>query len=172
MTGRDSPSTCFAAVYPPIASKIALLMLLWSFMSCSLLDPGWTVGLVSRLRCFLGRFKPPTKLPSILRPSVWFFVYPHSFLFKLGERLYFLSSNLCWFSFFNFHMFFLGSWDVVSRVWKRPFFSMHCLLITPLTPSLLISYFILIRRVVLDDWVLVPDYFDGGLKTLAFPSLG
>lgn len=47
---------------------------------------------------------------------------------------------------------------------------MHCLLITLLTPSLLILYFILIRRVVLDDWVLVADYFDGSLKILAFGS--
>ena len=55
MTGQDCSSTWFAVMYPPVVSKIALLMLLWSVMSCSLLDPGWTVGLVSRLAgVFLG----------------------------------------------------------------------------------------------------------------------
>ena len=148
-----------------VLKKIALLMLFWSFMSCNLLDPGWTVGLVLRLSgVFLGGL--------ILLLNSHAFLGLYDSLFILIPFCWNLERDLCWFSFFNFHMFFLGSWDVVSRVWKRPFLSMHCLLITPLTPSLLISYFILIRRVVLDDWVLVPDYFDGGLKTLAFPSLG
>ena len=66
-------------------------------------------------------------------------------------------------------MFFLSSWDIVSRVWKRTFLSMHCLLITPLTPSLFIYILYRLEGCYL---MTVPDYFDGGLKILAFPSLG
>lgn len=55
MTGQDSSAACLAVVCPPVVSKVALLMLFWSFMSCNLLDPGWTVGLVLRLSgVFLG----------------------------------------------------------------------------------------------------------------------